>query len=97
MPIVVWKKDGNLTLLPAVSSIVSAINSSERLEIGGNGATYQEAGNYTCEVNNGVDGMPVLSSTLEIICECHTNFYGLQYKLALFSGRGREKGEPTKG
>ena len=75
MPTVVWKKDGNLTVLPTVTSIVLAINSSKRLEISGNGARYQEAGNYTCEVYNGVDGIAAVSSTLEVICECHTDLY----------------------
>ena len=64
-----WKKDGNPTVYPIVSQNLSAINSSKRLEVKADGVTYEEAGEYTCEVYNGVDGMTAASATLEVICE----------------------------
>ena len=76
-PKVTWKKDGNVTEYPFVSTIISAINSSTRLDIGADGVTYQESGNYTCEVYNGVDGMPTVTASVEVICEYYSNFYCL--------------------
>lgn len=73
MPSIVWKKDGNLTEYPIVTTNLSAINSSKRLEIRSDGVTYQEAGNYTCEVYNGADGLAAVFDTLEVICEYFPN------------------------
>jgi len=65
----VWKKDGKPAVYPIVSQNLSVINSSMRLEVKVDGVTYEEAGKYTCEVYNGVDGMTAESATLEVICE----------------------------
>ena len=69
MPTVVWKKDGNAGVFTTTTMNVSSTNSSNRLEIRPAGVTYQEAGNYTCEVYNGVDGKSKVSDKLEVICE----------------------------
>ena len=69
MPTVLWKKDGNAGGYATISMNVSSTNSSTRLEIRPEGVTYQDAGNYTCEVYNGVDGQRKISHKLEVICE----------------------------
>ena len=69
IPRIVWKKDGNPIVYPIVSQNLSAINSSKRLEVKADGVTYEEAGKYTCEVYNGVDGMTAASATLEVLCK----------------------------
>ena len=44
-------------------------NVTSRLYLRSNGVTYQEAGNYTCEVSNGVGIHGSVNATTEVLCE----------------------------
>ena len=44
-------------------------NAGSRLYLRMDGVTYQDAGNYTCEVFNGVGGNISATDTLQVFCE----------------------------
>jgi len=44
-------------------------NAGSRLYLRVDGVTYQDAGNYTCEVFNGVGGNISATNTLEVFCK----------------------------
>ena len=44
-------------------------NVTSRLYLRVDGVTYQDAGNYTCKVFNGVGGNDSLKDTLQVFCE----------------------------
>lgn len=44
-------------------------NVTSRLYLRVAGATYEDAGNYTCRVHNGVGRNESLSETIEVLCE----------------------------
>jgi len=44
-------------------------NVTSRLYVRLDGITYQEAGNYTCEVTNGVGNQGTVNATSEILCK----------------------------
>ena len=44
-------------------------NVTSRLYLRTDGVTYQEAGNYTCKVSNGVGDEGIVNATTEVLCE----------------------------
>lgn len=78
---VTWKK--GIRVIPRVSAVTvnssdqvlqvlfnisgAPWNITSRLYLRSNGVTYQEAGNYTCEVSNGV-GIGSVKGTTEVLC-----------------------------
>ena len=83
-PVVKWKKEGQIipirTLIEGKDSAMivqvvfnqsgaSGLNITSRLYLHTDGATYGEAGTYTCEVYNGVNGNYTLNETIEILCK----------------------------
>ena len=44
-------------------------NVTSRLYLRVAGATYEDAGNYTCRVHNGVGRNETLSETIAVLCE----------------------------
>ena len=48
-------------------------NVTSRLYVRLSGVTYQEAGNYTCEVLNGVGSQRSVNATTEILCKSVVN------------------------
>ena len=82
LPSVVWKKDGvevkNISVFSEAynNQVVqvfdfsrsSSWNISSRLFLRTGGITYSEAGNYTCEVFNGVDTNHSEQGNIEVLC-----------------------------
>ena len=83
LPSVVWRKGGKEVLKVGTFSkayanqvvqVLENVNSSEwnitnRLYLRTSGITYNESGNYTCEVFNGVGTNYSETESIEILCE----------------------------
>lgn len=88
VPSVIWKKDGNAVELVGHfsplkhgqkvvhnqfnTSSASQWNITSRLSLRTSGATYSEAGNYTCEASND-DSRSSVTETVELLCESFSN------------------------
>jgi len=83
-PIVKWVRNGTDVLtvdnftIDSRSEVVQAIldpnkespwNVTSRLYLRVSGVAYQDAGNYTCEVFNGIGGNGSLRDTLQVLCK----------------------------
>lgn len=83
-PVVKWKKEGqripirtslegnNSTMVVQVvfnQSSASGLNITSRLYLHTDGAAYDDAGTYMCEVYNGVNGNFSLNETIEVLCK----------------------------
>ena len=89
LPSVVWKKDGvevkNISVFSEAynNQVVqvfdfsrsSSWNISSRLFLRTGGITYTEAGNYTCEVFNGVDTNHSEKGNIEVLCRFLWNYF----------------------
>ena len=82
-PSVTWRKDADvIPHVPMVTAndsdaVVQRVfntsgnpwNVTSRLYVRLDGITYQEAGNYTCEVTNGVGSQGSVNASTEILCK----------------------------
>lgn len=82
-PSVTWRKGvAIIPLVPVVTANNSDVvfqrvvnmsgypwNVTSRLYVRLDGMTYQEAGNYACEVSNGVGNQGTVNATSEILCK----------------------------
>ena len=88
LPSIVWRKNGSAikrlsAFTDAYSNQVVQVleygNSSQwnvtsRLYLRTGGITYNESGNYTCEVFNGVGANYSETENIEVLCECTWGF-----------------------
>lgn len=78
-PKITWKKNGidvfrashdtRSGVLQIVSNSSDVWNVSSVLYLRTGGVTYSEAGNYTCEVYNGVDQNETVGSIITVLCK----------------------------
>ena len=60
---------GNVVQMEFEPRAGSPWNAGSRLYLRADGVTYQDAGNYTCEVFNGVGGNISATDTLQVFCK----------------------------
>ena len=73
LPTITWKRNDsplqNTSHLTLYMKQLSEINATSAVDLKPGGIDIKEAGNYTCEVYNGVDGQGVLSATVQVFCK----------------------------
>ena len=78
-PTITWKKDGTKIsknpseirsgVVQVIGNSSDAWNVSSVLYLRTGGVTYDDAGNYTCEVYNGVEKNETVESTIRVLCK----------------------------
>ena len=91
LPSVAWRKGGDtipqiflntanysdVVVQKVLNTSGDPWNVTSRLYVRLSGVTYQESGNYTCEVSNGVGSQGSVNATTEILCKSVVNMYFL--------------------